>query len=178
MNKNTEVLLTEYDSASSTFTKIYEVYNIEYAPYILKNLYNEKDFNDNSFRINISKWFQGRGIPSWRDKLDILLHRLNIIAPSELLDKSFGLSLSDQYWLKPINTSISYDDINFFDNDFDYTEFLEASLSKNSNSIVSASSLNTPNNTTDGMLRKAWIIENDTRYLLKFFIQGECANDS
>ena len=173
MNKNTEVLLTEYDSASSTFTKIYEVYNIEYAPYILKNLYNEKDFNDNSFRINLSKWFQGRGIPSWRDKLDILLHRLNIIAPSELLDKSFGLSLSDQYWLKPINTSISYDDINFFDNDFDYTEFLEASLSKNSNSIVSASSLNTPNNTTDGMLRKAWIIENDTRYLLKSGYKNE-----
>ena len=173
MNKNTEVLLTEYDSASSTFTKIYEVYNIEYAPYILKNLYNEKDFNDNSFRINISKWFQGRGIPSWRDKLDILLHRLNIIDPSELLDKSFGLSLSDQYWLKPINTSISYDDINFFDNDFDYTEFLEASLSKNSNSIVSASSLNTPNNTTDGMLRKAWIIENDTRYLLKSGYKNE-----
>ena len=173
MNKNTEVLLTEYDSASSTFTKIYEVYNIEYAPYILKNLYNEKDFNDNSFRINLSKWFQGRGIPSWRDKLDILLHRLNIIAPSELLDKSFGLSLSDQYWLKPINTSISYDDINFFDNDFDYTEFLEASLSKNSNSIVSASSLNTPNNTTDGMLRKAWIIENNTRYLLKSGYKNE-----
>ena len=173
MNKNTEVLLTEYDSASSTFTKIYEVYNIEYAPYILKNLYNEKDFNDNSFRINLSKWFQGRGIPSWRDKLDILLHRLNIIAPSELLDKSFGLSLSDQYWLKPINTSISYDDINFFDNDFDYTEFLEASLSKNSNSIVSASSLNTPNNTTDGMLRKAWIIENDTRCLLKSGYKNE-----
>lgn len=173
MNKNTEVLLTEYDSASSTFTKIYEVYNIEYAPYILKNLYNEKDFNDNSFRINLSKWFQGRGIPSWRDKLDILLHRLNIIAPSELLDKSFGLSLSDQYWLKPINTSISYDDINFFDNDFDYTEFLEASLSKNSNSIVNASSLNTPNNTTDGMLRKAWIIENDTRYLLKSGYKNE-----
>ena len=173
MNKNTEILLTEYDSASSTFTKIYEVYNIEYAPYILKNLYNEKDFNDNSFRINLSKWFQGRGIPSWRDKLDILLHRLNIVAPSELLDKSFGLSLSDQYWLKPINTSISYDDINFFDNDFDYTEFLEASLSKNSNSIVNASSLNTPNNTTDGMLRKAWIIENGIRYLLKSGYKNE-----
>lgn len=173
MNKNTEILLTEYDSASSTFTKIYEVYNILYAPYILKKLYNEKDFSDNSFRTNLSKWFQGRGIPSWRDKLNILLHRLNIIAPSELLDKSFGLSLSDQYWLKPINTSISYDDINFFDNDFDYTEFLEASLSKNSNSIVNEASLNTPNNTTDGMLRKAWIIENGTRYLLKSEYKNE-----
>ena len=53
MNKNTEVLLTEYDSASSTFTKIYEVYNIEYAPYILKNLYNEKDFNDNNRRYGL-----------------------------------------------------------------------------------------------------------------------------
>ena len=99
--------------------------------------------------------------------MDLLLHRLNINAPSELLDKAFGLSLSDQYWLKPYNTKINYDDINFFDNDFDYSEFLEASLSKNSKTIMSENSLKTPNNTTDGMLKKAWIIENGTRYLLK-----------
>ena len=99
--------------------------------------------------------------------MDLLLHRLNINAPSELLDKAFGLSLSDQYWLKPYNTKINYDDINFFDKDFDYSEFLEASLSKNSKTIVSENSLKTPNNTTDGMLKKAWIIENGTRYLLK-----------
>ena len=99
--------------------------------------------------------------------MDLLLHRLNINAPSELLDKAFGLSLSDQYWLKPYNTKINYDDINFFDNDFDYSEFLEASLSKNSKTIVSEYSLKTPNNTTDGMLKKAWIIEDGIRFLLK-----------
>ena len=33
--------------------------------------------------------------------------------------------------------------------------------------IQNISSLKTPNNTTDGMLKKAWIIENGTRYLLK-----------
>ena len=97
----------------------------------------------------------------------MLLHRLNITAPSELLDKAFGLSLSDQYWLKPYNSDISYDDINFFDNEFPYTEFLEASFSKNSKTITSINSLKTPNNTTDGMLKKAWVIKNGTRYLLK-----------
>ena len=167
MNKKKEVLLAEYNEESKFFDKIYEVYDINYAPYILKSFYKEDEINDTPFRTNLSEWFRGRGIPSWRDKLDLLLHRLNISAPSELLNKTFGLSLSDQYWLKPYNTKINYDDINFFDNDFDYSEFLEASLSKNSKTIMSENSLKTPNNTTDGMLKKAWIIENGTRYLLK-----------
>ena len=167
MNKNTEVLMADYDTANGVFSKIYNIYNIDYAPYILKSFYIKDDTNNSPFRTNISEWFKSRGIPSWRDKLDILLHRLNISAPSELLDKSFGLSLSDQYWIKPYNIDVKYDDINFFDNDFDYSEFLEASLSKNSKTIVKKSALKTPNNTTDGMLRKAWIIEDGTRYLLK-----------
>lgn len=162
MNKNTEVLLAEYDSGLGVFSKIYAIYNLNYAPYILKCF-----DNDTSFRTNLSKWFQGRGIPSWRDKLDLLLHRLNIITSSELLDKAFGLSLSDQYWLKPYGADIKYDDINFFDHDFDYIEFMEASLSKNSKMITREASLMTPNNTTDGMLKKAWIIEDGVRYLLK-----------
>lgn len=162
MNKNVEVLKAEYDSATGVFTNVYEIYNINYAPYILKDA-----TLDDSFRTKLSEWFKGRGIPLWRDQLDLLLHRLNIIAPFELLDKSFGLSLSDQYWLKPLDSNIKYDDINFFENDFDYLEFMEASLSKTSKIIQNLASLRTPNNTTDGMLKKAWIIENGTRYLLK-----------
>ena len=167
MNKNTEVLSCVFNEVSKFFDKIYEVYNIDYAPYILKSFYIDEDINDTPFRTNLSEWFKGRGIPSCRDKLDMLLLRLNVVAPSELLDKAFGLSLSDQYWLKPVGTDIKYEDINFFDNDFDYAEFMEASFSKNSKMIQNASSLKTPNNTTDGMLKKAWIIENGTRYLLK-----------
>ena len=167
MNKNKEVLVAEYNEISKFFDYIYEVNDINYAPYILKSFYIENDINDTPFRTNLSEWFKGRGIPSWRDKLDLLLHRLNITAPYELLDKAFGLSLSDQYWLKPDGSNISYDDINFFDNDFDYAEFMEASLSTNSKAVTKEASLKTPNNTTDGMLKKAWIIDNGTRYLLK-----------
>ena len=167
MNKNTKVLSCDYNSGVGVFSKIYEVYDIKFAPYILVSHYDESDIDNEEFRKSLSNWFNGRGIPSWRDKLDLLLHRLNVEAPSELLDKAFGLSLSDQYWLKPYDTDIHYDDINFFDNDFDYSEFLEASFSKNSMTTVDKKSLMTPNNTTDGMLKKAWIIENGIRYLLK-----------
>lgn len=167
MNKNTQVLEVEYNEEAIYFEKIYKVYDINYAPYSLKCLYEKDNTNDIVFRNNLSEWFKGRGIPSFRDKLDLLLHRLNIEAPSELLDKAFGLSLSDQYWLKPADEEISYDDINFFDNDFSYAEFRKASLSKNSNDITTQLALISPNNTTDGMLRKAWIIEDNIRYLLK-----------
>ena len=167
MNKNTEILVAEYNEVSKFFDRIYDVYNIDYAPYILKSFYIENEINDTPFRTNLSSWFKGRGIPSWRDKLDLLLHRLDITAPSELLDKAFGLSLSDQYWLKPFDVDVKYEDINFFDNDFDYSEFMSASLSKNSGVITNESSLKTPNNTTDGMLKKAWVIEDGIRYLLK-----------
>ena len=160
MNKNTEVLVSEYLDNLGVFSKIYEIKNIDYAPIIINK--NKEDI----IKV-LNDWFKGRGIPLWRDKLDLLLNRLNISTPSELLDKAFGLSLSDQYWLKPYNLDICYDDINFFDNDFEYTEFMEASLSKNSKIITNDKSLRTPNNTTDGMLKKAWIIENGTRYLLK-----------
>ena len=160
MNKNTEVLVSEYLDNLGVFSKIYEIKNIDYAPLIINK--NKEDI----IKL-LNDWFKGRGIPLWRDKLDLLLNRLNISTPSELLDKAFGLSLSDQYWLKPYNLDICYDDINFFDNDFEYTEFMEASLSKNSKIITNDKSLRTPNNTTDGMLKKAWIIENGTRYLLK-----------
>lgn len=162
MNKNTEVLTAEYESELASFTKIYEIKNIEYAPVILeKTLKNNK--NDIS---NLTSWFKGRGIPSWRDDLDILLAKLNINTPEELLNKAFGLSLSDQYWVKPAESKVEYKDINFFTHDFNSADFTNATFS-NSNDFSTKISLISPNNTTDGRLKKTWIIEKGTRYLLK-----------
>ena len=162
MNKNTKVLTLEYDSELKVFTEIYEVNNIEYAPIVLKNAYTNKE----NFKAVISEWFKGRGIPSWRDDLDLLLAKLGITTPLELLDKAFGLSLSDQYWIKPLDTEVEYKDINFFEHDFSNSEFTEATFSNSINSNTKIS-LISPNNTTDGRLKKTWTIENGKRYLLK-----------
>lgn len=166
LNKNNAIAVLEYNEVLRGFDKVYKIINIDYAPLII-NKYYEKNDDEVSFLRKLNEWFKGRGIPAWRDKLDLLLHKLNVESPSELLDKAFGLSLSDQYWIKPCDLDIKYDDINFFDHDFDYSEFLEASLSLNSSVIIKDESLKTPNNTTDGMLKKAWIIEDGVRYLLK-----------
>ncbi len=162
MNKNTKVLSADYQPSLGVFTDIYDIYNIDFAPVILKNVYNkEKDL-----KIILSNWFKGRGIPLWRDDLDLLLSKLNISAPTELLDKAFGLSLSDQYWIKPYDSKIEYKDINFFEHDFNDAEFTDATFS-NSTETSTKISLISPNNTTDGRLKKTWIIEEGKRYLLK-----------
>ena len=161
MDKNTEIALIEYDTNLNVISKIYKKINFEYAPLNLYANQNRKDFN---LEKEMNRWFKGRGIPSWRKDLERLLKNLNVKFSDELLDKAYGLSLSDQYWINPTENKLKWKDINFFTNDFEYKAFLDASiLNKSSRNI----SLMTPNNTTDGMIQKAWIIENRKRKLIK-----------
>ena len=95
MNRNTEVLKLEISNLD--FTKVIEVYNIEYAPIVINNAYND---SSKSLIKEINKWFKGRGIPSWRKDLERLLNNLGVDYKEELLLKSYGLSVSDCYWIK------------------------------------------------------------------------------
>ncbi len=169
MNKNKEILVADYDDDLHGFSEIYEIKNIDYAPLILKNAYYNSS-SESDFKRILSDWFRGRGIPSWRDDLDLLLNKLNVSVSEELLNKAFGLSLSDQYWLKPYDSDIKYEDINFFEHDFKDSEFMEATFANNQNLNVS---LYSPNNTTDGKLKKTWILDGKQRYLLKGGFKSE-----
>lgn len=114
----------------------------------------------------LNSWFQNRKIPASRQHLDILLKRLNVSAPEELILKNYGLSLSDQYWFCPEQkvNFLKWQNINYFDNDFSDTDGKSLDIS---NSIFSFSSLKTPNNTSDGWLQKIWKIKDGDRYLIK-----------
>lgn len=74
--------------------------------------------------------------------------------------------MSDQYWVKPADSNIEYKDINFFEHGFKDSEFTNVTFSSGVDSSTKIS-LITSNNTTDGRLKKTWIIENNKRYLLK-----------
>lgn len=166
MNKNTSIMLVEYNTTLNVIENIYDIYNIDYAPLSISNA--NKTLGANLLK-QINDWFKGRGIPSWRKDLEKLLEKLNVSSPEELLNKSYALSLSDQYWLKEENSNVKWQDINFFTNDFEYEAYLEASLDSSSNLTTSTDKaiLRSPNNTTDGMLQKGWIIENGKRILVK-----------
>ena len=165
MNKNQKIMLIEYNSYN-VISKIYEIYNIEYAPLAV---FNASKNRSSSLTKTVNDWFRSRGIPSWRKDLEKLLDKLGVSSSVELLNKYYGLSLSDQYWLKDVNSAVKYEDINFFTNDFEYEAYLDASLDSSSKSIVSLDKniFKSPNNTTDGMLQKGWIIESGKRVLVK-----------
>ncbi|MDY4544441.1 MAG: HipA domain-containing protein [Bacilli bacterium] len=165
MNKNQKIMLIEYNSYN-VISKIYEIYNIEYAPLAV---FNASKNRSSSLTKTVNDWFRGRGIPSWRKDLEKLLDKLGVSSSVELLNKYYGLSLSDQYWLKGVNSAVKWEDINFFTNDFEYEAYLDASLDSSSKSIVSLDKniFKSPNNTTDGMLQKGWIIESGKRVLVK-----------
>ena len=161
MNKDNDVMKLEFLEDKNLFSKVINIKNICYAPLsIYKTYQNNKDV-----LTEVNKWFKGRNIPIWRDNLFYLLKRLNVKTNDELLMKSYALSLSDQYWIKPCNSNLKYKDINFFENNFGYSDFLDVTFS-NTN-INRKISLMTPNNTTDGRLKKTWIIENGKRILIK-----------
>lgn len=161
MNKNTKVALIEYDITYDIISKIYDMYNIDYAPLSIKNANMDKSKN---LAKELNLWFKGRGIPSWRKDVENLIEKLNVSTTEELLSKAFALSLSDQYWIIQEDEKIEWKNINFFENDFKYKGYLAASLSTYSRERPD---LYSPNNTTDGMLQKAWIIENGDRVLVK-----------
>ena len=164
MNKNTSVALIEYNTDYNLIEKVYEIYNINYATLSVFNASKDKSKN---LAKEINNWFRNRGIPSWRKDLERLLQRLDVLTTEELLNKAYALSLSDQYWIKEQKSSVKWKDINFFENDFQYKGYLQASLSNSSEEKVSQMELMSPNNTTDGMLQKGWIIENQKRILVK-----------
>ncbi len=160
MNKCTKIAKILFNNESNTVIEILEELYSEYAPL--------KCFKENMLNADcITAWFKGRGIPSWRDGLYDLLDNLGIENKDTLLNKAFGLSLTDQYWMNPVDKPMDWNDINFFTNDFNSHEFVEACF-ENKVFKKGAVDLFTPNNTSDGMLKKAWIVdENKKRCLLK-----------
>lgn len=161
MNKDTQVMKLEFLEDKNLFSNVIQIKNIKYAPLSIYKAYQD----NKNVLTEVNKWFKRRNIPIWRDDLFYLLKRLDVHAADELLIKSYALSLSDQYWVKPCKSKLEYKDVNFFENYFGYSDFLDITFS--GSYIKRKISLMTPNNTTDGRLKKTWVIENNKRILVK-----------
>ena len=115
--------------------------------------------------VRLRDWWSGRSIPASRTGIRNLLDALQISAPQGLLSRSMGLSLSDQYWVRKKGTDVKWKDINFFENDFS-VDIGDLLFSK-ARSLKEGFSFESPDNTTDGVLKKRWKIIDGKRCLLK-----------
>lgn len=150
MNKNialAQIILSD----DGKIYDLLEIYNIKAFPVGI--ICNDIKMSNKDIQNNLAEWWQGRAIPASRQGLFSVLQEFNIERSSILAMKCFGLSLSDQYWIKPINSKLTWDKINFFNNKFsnDIGEaFFNPNFVKESNEI----DFITPDNTSDGWLRK------------------------
>lgn len=157
MNKNRKVLLFSYDEETHTILKILKVLESDYAPLGIKDYkmgVSRKLFND---------WWRNRAIPASRSNFREILEHLNISTSVELLERCYGLSLSDQYWVMPEKSQIQWKDINFFENSFseDIGQILMGGTVSNKIDMFS------PDNSSDGNLKKKWKIIDGKRCLIK-----------
>lgn len=158
MHKNVKVADLTIDSATAVISSIGDIYDIAHTPVGIAVSKGKID------RGELNKWWTGRAIPASRMGIKEALDTFGIDSTTKLLNKAYGLSLSDQFWIKPKNADLTWADVNFFENDFsdDVGDILFGEQ-RDSNAI----SLLSPDNTSDGWLKKKWKIIDGVRVLLK-----------
>lgn len=158
MHKEICVAEIELDESTGYIKKIDEFYNPEHLP-VGVNV--KKNITD---RAALNEWWIDRSIPASRSGIKKALEVLDLSNTKVLPMRCFGLSLSDQYWIRPGETNITWKEINFFDNAFseDVGDVLIGKTIKDKNFDFCS-----PDNTSDGCLKKRWKIINGKRCLVK-----------
>jgi len=136
-------------------TDVINIYEPEHLPY--------KYVDDKTKNITLlNSWVEHRGIPFSREDYDAIMEEFKVSSSKELTVLSYGLNLTDHYWLCEKNNEKKWEDVNFLDNNFSarigkimpelaekYQDFINPDLSSN------------------GRLKKYWIINNGKRELCK-----------
>lgn len=158
MHKRIAVADIQLDDATGFIQKIDAVYAPEHLPI---GIPFRKGVTD---RAALNEWWTDRSIPASRSGIREALETLDITSTKMLLVRCFGLSLSDQYWICPYGSEMTWDNINFFENAFsdDIGDVLFGA-NKKSNALDFSS----PDNTSDGNLKKRWKIIDGKRCLVK-----------
>ena len=156
-HKAIPVLQIELDEITGVIVGMGELYAPERLPVGISVTKGATD------RQALNAWWTGRSIPATRSGLRDALDALQISSPQMLLTKCYGLSLSDQYWVCPEGSNLKWEDINFFDHSFsdDVGNILFGEVPDGEINLMS------PDNTSDGWLKKKWIVADGKRSLIK-----------
>lgn len=159
MHKNIPVADVSIYEESGTITAITAAHNTDHLPVGVH-------FRHGSFidKRELNGWFRERCIPAMRDSASKLLTGLNLHSLKQLVLYSNGLCLSDSYWFKPADSNKNWEDVNFFGNSFseDVGDLLLEIISPSDKLDLCS-----PDNTTEGCLKKRWKIIDGKRCLVK-----------
>ena len=110
----------------------------------------------------LKRWWKERHVPLRQGRVEEMLKRKGIYEPSDYMLRNLGLSLTDYYWMKPLESDLRWRDINLFDNEF-RDNILTDDWADNEVKSPSYS----PNSSLRGELEKTWAIRRGRRVLIK-----------
>ena len=158
MHRKRPVAEISIDTETAVISKVGEVFAPEHIPVGI----SFKDARPN--RGDLNDWWQGRSIPPSRQNIRTVIKKLGVTSTHKLIIKCFGLSLYDQYWVNPADSPIEWESVNFFENAF----------SEDVGDVMFGADVNgrkinllSPDNTSDGWLKKKWKIIEGKRCLMK-----------
>lgn len=104
MHKHDECGIITIDKTTGRFAD-YKDFNLGRSPFL-----------GNCDVKKMKKWWEMRAVPANREVVIHLINSLEIVTNEEYLAKNLALSITDAYWIRPINpeNELSYDDINFY----------------------------------------------------------------
>ena len=159
MHRKTPVAEIKLDEKISVFSEPCKPINPKHFPIGVP-----VDENGSPDMGKLRRWWERRSIPDSRPGLRDLILNDQLPRREELLKGCHGLSLSDQYWITLVDSPLSWDDVNFFDNPFseDIGDLLfGGKVSSKKPNLIS------PDSTSDGWLKKRWKIIDGKRCLVK-----------
>ena len=161
MRKDDEVMILDI-SESGTVSKLGKVLDRDLLP-----------MQNRTSAQGVISWWSDRSIPIKQGKIETMLRERGIATPHLYLVHNLGLSLTDYYWIKPIDHDLSWAQVNLFENDFK-ENLLLGKIRINENDEIPEYQ---PNSSLQGNLEKTWIIEKDARKLVKGN-HGELSSES
>ena len=115
----------------------------------------------------LGEWWKLRAIPDSRQGIRQVLSRLSEATSQSLMLSSYGLSLTDHYWIQPVGQELYWKDLNFYENDFGDELGDILTDSERERSVSDGISKLSPSVSVNGDMKKKWIIRGGRRYLLK-----------
>jgi len=151
MRKNQPITIIDFHEDGSINKVFYDGINKDIAP-----------LQERSATNWISKWWKERSVPVSQGRVRDMLKEKGLVGPEEYLIQNLGLSLTDYYWIRPMNSSLTWEQVNLYDNDF------KKEISITSDQIAADNDGKySANSALSGLLEKWWMIMNGQRVLLK-----------
>ena len=145
MHKNNRCGIIEIDDISGSVTG-YKDDGKGLSPYL-----------GNAELDSIKRWWMNRAIPANRETIHSLINRFEVASREDYLAKNLALSVTDTYWICPIDSSLTYDDINFFK----LREYNEGIIPYHNSSSYD------PNASLGGQMDKYWDLNGNVPVLVK-----------